>query len=200
MRVTGGKSVYGASVGILMLDARFPRIPGDMGNATTWPFPVLYRVVAGASPEKVVLNGATGLLQDFVAAATDLVDLGAEAITTNCGFLSLYQVELARHVGVPAGKTFRYTPDGPLGLLPPGKRAIIAVARGGNYTNGKQNHRDYQVPYLREILKFIGITDVTFILAEGLNISPEERARVLERTSHEVDTIVARMAAATVES
>ena len=87
----GGKSIYGAPLGILMLEARFPRIPGDMGNGSTWPFPVLFRVVRGASPEKVVLNGATGLLQDFVAAATDLVDLGAEAITTNCGFLSIFQ-------------------------------------------------------------------------------------------------------------
>ena len=78
-----------------MLEARFPRIPGDMGNGSTWPFPVLFRVVRGASPEKVVLNGATGLLQDFVAAATDLVDLGAEAITTNCGFLSIFQREIA---------------------------------------------------------------------------------------------------------
>ena len=55
----GGKSLYGAPLGILMLEARFPRIPGDMGNGTTWPFPVLFRVVRGASPEKVVLNGAT---------------------------------------------------------------------------------------------------------------------------------------------
>lgn len=43
-----------------MLEARFPRIPGDTGNGTTWPFPVLYRVVSGASPEKVVLKGAAG--------------------------------------------------------------------------------------------------------------------------------------------
>ena len=42
----GGKALYGAPLGILMLEARFPRIPGDMGNATTWPFPVLYKVVA----------------------------------------------------------------------------------------------------------------------------------------------------------
>ena len=59
---TGGKAIYGAPLGILMLEARFPRIPGDMGNATTWPFPVLYRVVRGASPERVVLQGAAGLL------------------------------------------------------------------------------------------------------------------------------------------
>ena len=90
----GGKAIYGAPLGILMLEARFPRIPGDMGNATTWPFPVLYRVVRGASPEKVVLQGARGLLPDFVEAARDLVRLGAEAITTNCGFLALMQKEL----------------------------------------------------------------------------------------------------------
>ena len=54
----GGKAIYGAPLGILMLEARFPRIPGDMGNAATWPFPVLYRVVKGASPERVVLQGA----------------------------------------------------------------------------------------------------------------------------------------------
>ena len=101
----GGKAIYGAPLGILMLDARFPRIPGDMGNATTWPFPVLYRVVRGASPEKVVLQGARGLLPDFIDAAQDLVRLGAEAITTNCGFLSLFQRELAAAVGVPVART-----------------------------------------------------------------------------------------------
>ncbi len=57
----GGKAVYGMPVGILMLDARFPRIPGDMGHAGTWPFPVLYRVVRGATPARVVLDGAAGL-------------------------------------------------------------------------------------------------------------------------------------------
>ena len=64
----GGKAIYGAPLGILMLEAKFPRIPGDMGNGTTWPFPVLYRVVNGASPEKVVLKGAAGLLPDFIDA------------------------------------------------------------------------------------------------------------------------------------
>src|SRR5882757_6021792 len=89
--ISGGKAIYGAPLGILMLEARFPRIPGDMGNALTWPFPVLYKVVRGATPDRVVLRGAEGLLPDFLAAAADLVDQGAEAITTNCGFLSLFQ-------------------------------------------------------------------------------------------------------------
>jgi hypothetical protein len=64
----GGRSIHGAPLGILMLEARVPRIPGAMGNGTTWPFPVLFRVV---------LEGARGLLPAFIAAARELADLGA---------------------------------------------------------------------------------------------------------------------------
>ena len=101
LRACGGKAIEGAPLGILMLEARFARIPGDMGNALTWPFPVLYRVVRGASPQRVVMQAARGLLPDFIGAAQELVQLGAEAITTNCGFLSLFQRELRRRCGVP---------------------------------------------------------------------------------------------------
>jgi len=97
----GGKALYGARVGILMLEARFPRIPGDMGNALTWPFPVLYKVVPGASSRRVVVDKAEGLRDAFLDAAAELVHLGADGITTTCGFLSLYQREIAAHVGVP---------------------------------------------------------------------------------------------------
>jgi len=126
----GGKSIYGAPLGILMLEARFPRIPGDMGNGATWPFPVLFRVVRGASPEKVVLLGAKGLLPDFIAAARDLVDLGAEAITTNCGFLSLFQAELAAAVAVPVATSSLMQVPWVQATLPPGKRVgVITVSR-----------------------------------------------------------------------
>src|SRR6266849_688391 len=97
----GGKALYGARVGILMLEARFPRIPGDMGSGLTWPFPVLYKVVPGASPRRVVFEKAEGLLDGFLDAAAELVALGADGITTTCGFLSLCQREIAAHVGVP---------------------------------------------------------------------------------------------------
>ena len=56
-----GKTIYGASLGILSLDTKFPRIHGDIGNAETWPFPVLYKIVEGASPDMVVRKGARGL-------------------------------------------------------------------------------------------------------------------------------------------
>ena len=125
----GGKALYGAPLGILMLEARFPRIPGDMGNATTWPFPVLYRVVRGATPERVVLNAAAGLLDDFLAAAEELVADGAEAITTNCGFLSLFQAELAAHVRVPVATSALIQVPWVQAMLPPGRRVgIITVS------------------------------------------------------------------------
>ena len=126
----GGKTLYGARVGILMLETRFPRIPGDMGNGTTWPFPVLYRVVSGASPEKVVLKGAAGLLPDFIDAAKDLVRLGAEAITTNCGFLALFQRELAAAVGVPVATSSLMQVPWVQATLPPGKRVGLVTVSG----------------------------------------------------------------------
>jgi Asp/Glu/hydantoin racemase len=130
----GGKSIYGAPLGILMLEARFPRIPGDMGNAQTWPFPVLFRVVRGATPERVVLNAAAGLLDDFLAAAADLVDLGCEAITTNCGFLSLFQRELAAHVRVPVATSSLIQVPWVQATLPPGKRVGVITVSAGSLT------------------------------------------------------------------
>jgi aspartate/glutamate racemase len=126
----GGKAIYGAPLGILMLEARFPRIPGDMGNGATWPFPVLYRVVTGATPEKVVLGGAAGLLPDFIEAAQELVRLGAEAITTNCGFLSLFQREIAAAAGVPVATSALIQVPWVQATLPPGKRVGLVTVSG----------------------------------------------------------------------
>jgi hypothetical protein len=121
----GGKALYGAKVGILMLEARFPRIPGDMGNALTWPFPVLYKVVPGASPRRVVCNKSEGLLDQFLAAAAELVQLGADGITTTCGFLSLYQRQIAAHVGVPVATSSLMQIPFIERVLPPGKRVGV---------------------------------------------------------------------------
>ena len=123
--IKGGKAVYGASVGILMLEARFPRILGDMGHAGTWDFPVLYKVVRKASPDIVVRRGAEGLLEDFVAAARDLEADGVDGITTNCGFLSLFQKELAASVSVPVLSSSLMQVAAVNALLPAGKRAGI---------------------------------------------------------------------------
>lgn len=130
----GGKSLYGARVGILMLETRFPRIPGDMGNAETWPFPVLYKVVPGASPRRVVCNGAEGLLDKFLGAAKELVRLGADGITTTCGFLSLFQNEISAHVGVPVATSSLMQIPFIERVLPPGRRVGVLTVSAANLT------------------------------------------------------------------
>lgn len=105
MKTSGGKTVYGASVGILMLNTRFPRIPGDIGNAATWPFPVQYKVVPSATPDNVVRGDAAPLLQSFIDAGRELIDLGCDGIATNCGFLVPFQAEMSRTLGVPVASS-----------------------------------------------------------------------------------------------
>lgn len=122
---SGGKTVFGATVGILMLETRFPRIPGDMGNALTWPFPVHYRVVRGASPDKVVRGDPRVLLDAFVEAGRDLVATGADGITTNCGFLALVQDELRAALGVPVATSSLMQVPMVQALLPPSRKAVI---------------------------------------------------------------------------
>ncbi len=134
MIAQGGKQVYGAPIGILMLEARFPRIPGDMGNALTWPFPVLYRVVPGASPDLVVRRGAAGMLDPFVEAGRDLIRQGAEAITTNCGFLALFQAELAEALAVPVATSALMQVPMVQALLPPGRRVGVLTVSAASLT------------------------------------------------------------------
>ena len=99
--ITGGKNVYGATLGILMLNTRFPRIPGDIGNAATWPFPVQYRIVPSASPDAVVRKNPDPLLQSFIEAGRDLIRAGCDGISTNCGFLVSFQSKLKAALDVP---------------------------------------------------------------------------------------------------
>ena len=133
-KVVGGKAVYGASVVVLMLEARFPRIPGDMGNALTWPFPVHYKVVREASPERVVRQRAKGLLDAFIAAGRELVADGVDGVTTNCGFLSLYQDDLAKALDVPVAASSLMQVPMVQRLLPPGRRAGILTISADSLT------------------------------------------------------------------
>ncbi len=88
-------------LGILMLDTQFPRIVGDVGHAASWRMPVRYRVVRGASPQRVVRDNDPVLLQPFIEAAQALVAEGAAAITTSCGFLLRFQAALQAALPVP---------------------------------------------------------------------------------------------------
>jgi Asp/Glu/hydantoin racemase len=131
-RVRGGFNQYGFTVGILMLDTRFPRIPGDMGHAATFPFPVRYHRVSGASPDLVVRRGAAGLLPAFIDGARQLEREGVGAVTTNCGFLVKYQAQLAASVRVPVLTSSLLLVPLVHRMLPPGRRVgVLTVNAAG---------------------------------------------------------------------
>ena len=90
------------SLGILMLKTRFPRILGDIGNSQTWPFPVLYQVIDDATVGRVVnAEPPVELIDAFVDASQQMIDAGAAAITTSCGFMVPLQAELSQRLPVP---------------------------------------------------------------------------------------------------
>ena len=90
-------------LGILMLATRFPRPPGDVGHAASWPIPVRFRRVEAARRDNVVVPEAlpAALVEAFAAEAEALVAQGAKAITTSCGFLVPLQGTLEARLGVP---------------------------------------------------------------------------------------------------
>jgi len=106
MRSAQGLPANGApktmpTLGLLMLQTRFPRPPGDVGHPQTFDFAVRRKVVQGATPERVVCGNDPGALQPFIDAAQALVAEGCAAIATSCGFLALWQRELQAALPVP---------------------------------------------------------------------------------------------------
>ena len=97
----GGRAVYGEAIGILLLDTKFPRIPGDIGNASTFDFPVRIRMVPGATAQRIVLESDESVLPEFIEAAQELESAGVRAITTSCGYLSTFQEALTNAVSIP---------------------------------------------------------------------------------------------------
>ncbi len=79
---------------------------------------------------------------------------------------------------VRAGRTFQYTAEGPKGLVS-GKKAMVFLAAGGIYSDGPFKTYDFQENYLRAILGFLGITDMTAVRAEGLAMGPDAAAKAV---------------------
>ena len=121
----GGKTVYGARVGVLMLDMKIPRIPGDMGNAQTWPFPILFRTVRGADRDWIHVAPREEVFQAFCDDALELVAEGADGIAVCCGMMSLYQDELANRCQVPVVTSSLMQVPFVESVLPPDKRVGI---------------------------------------------------------------------------
>ncbi|QOY21461.1 FMN-dependent NADH-azoreductase [Xanthomonas citri] len=125
------------------------------------------QTLAQADPAEAA--AAEAVMQQFLQA--DVIVIGAPMY--NFAIPSTLKAWIDR-IAV-AGRTFQYTANGPEGLAG-GKRVIIASARGGLYADPTN---DFQEPYLRQVLGFLGIDDIRFVRAEGVAYSPQHRTDAL---------------------
>lgn len=97
-----GAATYGEAIGIIVLDTDFPRIPGDIGNATTYNFPVKFKVAKGIYLEDIVTQKPDHSVGErFIELAKELEKEGVRAITTSCGYFIYFQDEMAEALSIP---------------------------------------------------------------------------------------------------
>ncbi len=123
-----GTAERAAAIGVLMLETRFPRLPGDIGNPASFDFPVLFETVPGADPATAVRGDPGALLPDFIAAGRRLVARGAAGLTTSCGFLAPFQNALADGCGAPVAASSLLQIPLVQRLLPAGRRVGVLTA------------------------------------------------------------------------
>jgi len=92
---------YGHDIGILLIDCRTPFIPGDVGNATSYPYPVLYRTVPDVTLDRLINQGDLSLTENVLATARSLELAGVRAITSDCGYMLHFQKQVAAAVSIP---------------------------------------------------------------------------------------------------
>lgn len=95
-----GQVNYGQTIGILLMETQVPFIPGDVGNADSFDFPVRYEVVPGLTTDRV-LRGDMACLTALVESVEKLERDGIQAVTGDCGFMAYFQRHVMTHVRIP---------------------------------------------------------------------------------------------------
>lgn len=175
-RREGANSTRLANAVVDRLKAENPNASLTVRDLAVTPHPMLDEAALGAlftpADQRTLEQAARVALDDALIAevfAHDVLVLGVPMY--NFGI----PVQLKNWIDAIArvGTTFRYTETGPQGLIHR-KKVYLALARGGMY---RGTERDAQVPYLKNVLGFLGMTDLEFIYAEGLNMGPEAAAK-----------------------
>jgi hypothetical protein len=95
-----GQVSYGESIGILLLETRTPFIHGDVGNATSYDYPVRYRTIPGLTATKI-FNHDLSFVDKMIEGACELEREGVKAITGDCGFMAIYHKKVKEAVNIP---------------------------------------------------------------------------------------------------
>jgi hypothetical protein len=125
-----GQVGYGFSIGVLMLDCNIPFVPGDVGNASTYDFPVQYLLVPGATGDAVIRRQDPALIPRFIEAADQLVGQGVRAITGDCAYMGAYQRAVADAIDVPVFMSSLMQVPLVLRMLRSDQKLAVLVANG----------------------------------------------------------------------
>ncbi len=160
------RSWDGEAIGILILDACYPCVPGNVGNASTYHFPVRYKEVRGASIERLLNERDPSLLTPFVDAAKELEAEGVRAITGACGFMALFQKQVSAAVSIPVFISSLMQVPFVHHTLPPGKKVGIITANKSCLTPAH--------------FQAVGIHEATPVVVYGMEDQTEFRTSILE--------------------
>lgn len=159
---------YGTTIGILLLNTHFPMIPGDVGNASTYAFPVLFRVIPEMPTDFWAQADPFANAPAVIKEARWLADQGVAAITSDCGYMALYQQEVAKAVGVPVFLSSLLQVPFEYRTLPPGKKIGIIVADSRRMTP--------------RILANAGVDDSVPYVVAGMEEQPAFWSAIIDET------------------
>ena len=194
---------YGHDIGILLIDCRTPFVPGDVGNATSFGYPVLYRTVPDVTLDRLIEQGDLSLTDKVVETARALEASGVTAITSDCGYMMHFQETVAAAVSIPVMLSSLLQLPFISSLLGPDQAVGIVCANRARLTDelltkanpngrvlvhvaGLENRPNFRGPILDETgsLDSDAIEMEVVETAEGLcNVHPRDRsdpARMLE--------------------
>lgn len=172
MILKGDANYYGVTIGVLGLESHFPKPPGHIKNQEGLGFPVLYETIHGASIDELIENPTLEYIQPFIDAAKRLEKEGVGAITGSCGFLALFQKELANAVNIPVFASSLI--QVPLAYNMLGDNKVVGVLTA-NAAKLSDDH-----------LKAVGADGIP-VVVQGLEESTEFREVILEAKRNDMN-------------
>ena len=157
---------YGHALGIILVDVRTPFIPGDVGNASTYAYPVVYKTAPNVSLERLIDQGDKSMTEGIIATAKDLERLGVRAITSDCGYMLHFQKEVAAAVSVPVLLSSLLQLPMLENSLGEGQKIGVICANKGRL--------------LPNLLALSGVRDQSRIVIYGLESCPAFRSPILD--------------------
>jgi len=125
---------YGHDIGVILIDCRTPFIPGDVGNASSYTYPILYRTVPDVTLERLIEQGDLSLTDNVVRTARELEAAGVRAITSDCGYMMHFQKQIAASVSIPVMLSSLLQLPFIMSTLPPDQTVGIVCANARRLT------------------------------------------------------------------